>query len=97
MIKELNSIFQHFGEDNQLDKMVEECKELIEAIEKYKDGKDSLTHVLEEIADVKVLATQFELHYPEVSIIGKRKITRTINRYNIKIKDIKNPLLSFNK
>ena len=43
-------IFDHYGEENQLNKLIEECSELIRAISR----KDKV-NILEEVADVQVL------------------------------------------
>ncbi len=51
-------IMDHYGEDRQLEKLVEECAELIKAIMKSKTIDDN---VVEEMADVKNLLQQFEL------------------------------------
>ncbi len=51
-------IMDHYGEDRQLEKLVEECAELIKAIMKSKTIDDN---VVEEMADVKNLLEQFEL------------------------------------
>ena len=42
------------GKDFQFQIAVEECAEFIQAVQKYKRGRDSLDHVLEEMADVLV-------------------------------------------
>ena len=60
-------IIRHYGEDHQLDKLIEECSELIQAICKWKqnyleiDSIDYLDNMLEEMADVKNVIEQFEL------------------------------------
>lgn len=52
-------IFDHYGEENQLNKFIEECSELIIAISR----KDKV-NILEEIADVQVLIDQLSIAYP---------------------------------
>ena len=42
------------GKEFQFQIAVEECAEFIQAVQKYKRGRDSLDHVLEEMADVLV-------------------------------------------
>ena len=68
---------EKWGEEAQYNQMVEECAELIVAINKYKrflDGERKQTeeevmfNLLEEIADVKICIQQLEY------IIGKDKI-----------------------
>lgn len=58
--------WKFYGEDDQLDMLVEECAELIQAVNKYKRsrGKDrvaienALYHLAEEAADVNILLEQ---------------------------------------
>ena len=60
-------IIRHYGEEHQLDKLIEECSELIQAICKWKqnckedDAIDYLTDLLEELADVENIIEQYKL------------------------------------
>lgn len=60
-------IIEHYGEDHQLDKLIEECAELVQAICKWKqnyledDAIDYLDHLVEEIADVENIIEQYKL------------------------------------
>ncbi|HZJ76269.1 MAG TPA: hypothetical protein VFC70_01045, partial [Oscillospiraceae bacterium] len=56
-------IMVHYGEDRQLEKLVEECAELIQAIMKSKRTNVFYINndVIQEMADVKNLLEQFEL------------------------------------
>jgi NTP pyrophosphatase (non-canonical NTP hydrolase) len=67
-----------FGVDKQLDKLVEECAELIVAIQHYKEGRThSLDHVCEEMADVVVVIEQFRgIYGEEIDRWIIQKITR---------------------
>lgn len=53
-----------FGRNSQLDMLVEECSELIQAIQKLKrtnfTGQDQFMNMCEEIADVKIVIEQIE-------------------------------------
>lgn len=75
----LKHIYNHFGEEAQLEKLREEVEELIEAI-KEKD----LQHITEEIADVYVVIAQIESIYGidtnEVIEICETKMERTLER-----------------
>lgn len=54
-------IVEHYGVINQLDILVEECAELIQAVSKYKRSnyaKAELDHVAEEMADVQIMLRQ---------------------------------------
>lgn len=72
-------IFDHYGKETQLNKLVEECSELIRAIMR----KDRL-NILEELADVQVLLDQLSIAYPEfddcIEQTKFNKIERQIKR-----------------
>ena len=74
-------IMDHYGEDRQLEKLVEECAELIKAIMKSKTIDDN---VVEEMADVKNLIQQFELKQNRlkdtVDLIIMCKVNRQLER-----------------
>lgn len=61
------AIIDHYGADKQLDMLVEECAELIQAIQKYKRYKDipgdgeAFDNLIEEIADVENIIEQIKL------------------------------------
>ena len=52
-----------YGEVHQLDKCIEECAELIQAIQKYKDNPDcnNKNHLLLEMADVYTTLEQVKI------------------------------------
>lgn len=72
---DLIQIYHHFGKDAQDSKFYEECNELLNA---YDLGvrKD----VIEEKADVFILAYQHYLMSPEVQIVVEEKIKRVFER-----------------
>ena len=65
--KKQKAIIAHYGVDKQLDMLVEECAELIQAIQKYKRYKDipgegkAFDNLIEEIADVENIIDQIKL------------------------------------
>lgn len=87
-------IADHYGFDFQSNQLIEECAELIQAINKYKRthiGGQPLVRpvsardqVIEEIADVEVMLCQIKhlLKIPEYQVeeFARRKIERTISR-----------------
>lgn len=79
-------IIDHYGEDQQLEKLVEECAELIQAIMKTKIDKKLRIddNVLHEMADVKNLMQQFELKQDRlkdtVDFIIMCKVNRQLER-----------------
>ena len=52
---------KHYGINNQLSKLVEECCELAVEITHYKDNRSDVQRVCSEIADVKILLQQMEV------------------------------------
>lgn len=50
---------KQWGIDTQLDMLVEECSELILAIQHMKRGRCGWNEVAEEIADVRIMTSQF--------------------------------------
>ena len=84
-------IAKYFGLDNQCDQLVEECAELIQAVNKRKRAKkDPVQHALamrnlvEEIADVELMLDQvkFLLNITEDELNENKqlKIDRTLDR-----------------
>lgn len=91
-----NTIMNYFGYRNQMKKLNEECYEFLEAVDNYEDllmmikdipEKDRLVardFVIEEMADMLILITQFTAKYEiaeyEVDKFIDYKLDRTIMR-----------------
>lgn len=76
-------IADHYGTLGQLNKTLEECTELKDAIAGYLQNRDSRAHIAEEIADVKIMLTQLEyLLHSEYEVEGmmKKKVDRQLKR-----------------
>ena len=88
-------IINHYGFDNQLDQLIEECGELIVSIAKNKRytfadvsfvniSKDRYDNLIEELADVKNLIEQLELEYDYVKegieVMIDHKVNRELDR-----------------
>lgn len=56
--KVLHKAVEHFGADNQLNKLTEEVGELLVAVAHWRIGKDTAGHVAEEIADTIIMLKQ---------------------------------------
>lgn len=57
--EKIRKIADHYGMESQIDIMQEECAELVQAVSKYKRGKDDdFSHLLEEMADVMIMIEQ---------------------------------------
>lgn len=55
-----------WGLDAQLNMIVEECSELIQAIQKFKRGQ--ITNVTEELADVEIMCEQMRVIFSSYEI-----------------------------
>ena len=62
MNDDIRTIAEHYGEENQIDKTIEEMSELTQALIKYKHcGGDLFKEkVIEEIADVEIMLDQIK-------------------------------------
>jgi NTP pyrophosphatase (non-canonical NTP hydrolase) len=70
-MNDIETIANHYGLTAQLDQTVEECAELIQAINKYKRDpcRKTRNHVAEEIADVSIMLVQL------IYLLGVGRIT----------------------
>lgn len=79
-------IITHYGAQNQLVKLCEECGELIQQAAKcYDRGIPYNDDMIEEMADVKVMLLQFEsiMHQPDRDLLDKiitEKLERQLER-----------------
>ena len=86
---------EHFGYRAQMKKVAEECYEFLEAVDNYEDlllfgvgnvGEEKLARdfVIEEMADILILLTQFiakyEIKHDELDARMDGKLTRTLRR-----------------
>ncbi len=80
-----------FGVENQLDMVIEECAELIDAIQKYRRGRVERAGIITEIADVEIMCQQLRawLGSNEVASERDRKIKRLAERISKHNKEIK--------
>lgn len=72
-----------FGEAKQTIKLTEEIGEFMEAFSKYMHGRDRLSHVAEEMADVHNMLDQWAVHFgctDEVERMRRYKIKRLEQR-----------------
>lgn len=76
---------QKYGVMAQIDMLVEECAELIVAVNHYKrDREHALSDILSEIADVEIMIKQMRLifHDNEINNLIEYKTRRLKNRLN---------------
>lgn len=74
------------GRDTQLEKLAEECAEVVQAALKYKQNCDvtSMVHLAEEICDAQILMDQIAVLCPEIpkysQMFRELKLKREIAR-----------------
>lgn len=79
-IKELcQSALKEWGSDTQLDMVIEECAELINAIQKWRRHRVDSINVLEEGVDVEIMVDQLKIMLDAPTLwenIKKEKLER---------------------
>lgn len=73
-------IMEHYGAEAQKDILIEECAELIQAVEKTRRLTDSpafTADMVEEMADVQIMLWKFET---EMSVYWRRTYEQAIDR-----------------
>lgn len=77
-------IFNNYGYKHQIEKLKEEVKEFIEAVEEYEEGTGTRKHVMEEMGDVEFLMYQFrsafEIDIDCIELVGDLKGERQLKR-----------------
>lgn len=80
----IEQIAAHYGFTSQADIAIEECGELIQAVCKFRRGysEERYTNLLEEIADVYIMARQMRylLGYESIDKIIEDKLSRQMRR-----------------
>lgn len=82
----IERIAQTKGLDNQLEKLAEECAEVVQAALKYKQNRDvtAMVHLAEEISDAQILMDQIAVLCPEIpeysQMFRELKLKREIAR-----------------
>lgn len=71
-----------FGDASQIQKTIEECAELIDALCKFRYARCTREDVITEIADVLIMAEQMALTFGEADVESekKRKLARLQER-----------------
>ena len=79
----------HYGLNSQLDKLIEEPAEVIQAIQKYKQNKNLTTGLIEELADLSVVHDQVVYLLDcnkRIDAVRQYKVMREVRR--IRLEDI---------
>lgn len=82
-MKNIEKIAVHYGLLHQLGKTIEELDELRRAIFGILKGSDTLEHLQEEIADVKIMLAQIQFLLGQDSVVADyevKKISRQLGR-----------------
>lgn len=80
----LQTAIDLYGRQAQMDVAVEECAELINAIQKHRRGRVGDREVIDEIADVRIMTEQLALIFGEEEVEARRqfKLARLRKRTN---------------
>lgn len=62
-----------FGKEHQMQKAIEECSELIDALIKFGDARCTENDVITEIADVQVVTDQLAIIFGEDAVAEEKK------------------------
>lgn len=81
-----NKTINVYGKEAQMYKLTEECGEYITALNQFKDGRITISDLIEELVDIDVLIDQmkiiFEDRISEWYHIKERKLKRLRDRIN---------------
>lgn len=76
----LEEAIKTYGVESQVNMAIEECAELINALEKYRRGRIGGLAVITEIADVQIMCAQLEIIFGSAEIERDFKIRRLWDR-----------------
>ena len=82
-LRVFESAIIQWGVDSQLNQAIEECAELIQAINKFRRNNDR-DNLLEEIADVEIMIGQLKIILNDSASIGNI-VDSKINKLNRKL------------
>lgn len=82
MDERIVKIAKHYGIESQLEMVIEECSELIMAIQKCKRGQSDIENLIEETADVTIMTEQLKyfLGSKNVEEAREEKLQRQMQR-----------------
>lgn len=67
----LATAIETFGIENQINKAIEECAELIVALSKYQAGQGMMLNLIDEIADVLIMTNQLKIFFDQDLVDSK--------------------------
>lgn len=76
----LEEAIKTYGVESQINMAIEECAELINALEKFRRGRINGLEVITEIADVQIMCAQLEMIFGSAEIERDFKIRRLRDR-----------------
>lgn len=90
----LKQAIEHYGVENQLNKVDEELKELREALDNWRKDKTKFPELIDEIADVMIMVQQLRIIILQYDDIAHKRINDriifTLDRLKQRIEDDKN-------
>lgn len=69
-----------WGTDSQINMAIEECADLIDALMKFRRGRNDVQAVVTEIADVQIMCAQLEIMFAGTSKVVEMERMRKIDR-----------------
>ena len=75
-----------FGVETQLRKLSEEVAEMLEAVCKCADGRDTVQHLAEEIADVRIMLDQMCILY-DCELVSAEQYSSKVERLRDRVKE----------
>ena len=85
----IKDVVDTFGVSSQIDMAIEECSELINALEKYRRGRVGVPEVVTEIADVQIMCSQLEFIFGGESKIVEAERMRKMDRLRSRLETYK--------
>jgi NTP pyrophosphatase (non-canonical NTP hydrolase) len=81
-------ILNHYGQESQILKTIEELGELTTALSRSLNGREDIDNIAEEIADVEIMLEQMKRCYKIISLVNTRK-GQKLNRVENRIREAK--------
>ena len=84
----LKNAIDSYGADSQIMMAVEECAELVDALMKYRRGRNGVMDVVTEIADVQIMCAQLELIFGGSSKVVEMERMRKMDRLRSRLEKL---------
>lgn len=77
-------ILEHYGDDHQIKKTIEELTEMSLALQHYQDGKATKKEVISELADVGIMLSQMRIVFGFEEVVKEKRVK--LNRMQERLK-----------